>query len=261
MPGRPGSPTSWRPALLGYTPDTLLDEVVDAFAAADGAAVFGVVDKVIETGQDPRRFAEDLLRRLRDLVIVAAVPGAPGSGLIDVPEDQGERLVAQAARFGATDLSRAADIVATGLTEMRGATAPRLLLELICARVLLPGADDTTRALAARLDRLERRAAITGTPSAPAPPPTPAPPARTVRWPRPATRARTRAPSRRRPRPAEAAEVADVLPRADPRSPHPSRPRPAPPLPQAASRWSTYAASGPMSSSPPRPAAGWRGST
>jgi DNA polymerase III subunit gamma/tau len=152
--------------LLGYTPDTLLDEVVDAFAAADGSAVFGVVDKVIETGQDPRRFTEDLLRRLRDLVIVAAVPGATGSGLIDVSEDQGERLVAQAARFGATDLSRAADILATGLTEMRGATAPRLLLELLCARVLLPGADHTTQGIAARLDRLERRASISGTPSA-----------------------------------------------------------------------------------------------
>ena len=125
--------------LLGYTPDTLLDEVVDAFAAGDGAAVFGVVDKVIETGQDPRRFTEDLLRRLRDLVIVAAVPDAPATGLIDVSEDQAERLVAQAARFGQAELSRAADIVATGLTEMRGATAPRLLLELICARVLLPG--------------------------------------------------------------------------------------------------------------------------
>ena len=156
-------------SLLGYTPDTLLDEAVDAFAASDGATVFGVVDKVIETGQDPRRFAEDLLRRLRDLVIVHAVPGAVASGLIDVPEDQGERLAAQAARFGGSDLSRAADIVATGLTEMRGATAPRLLLELICARVLLPGADHTTAGVQARIDRLERRAAISGTAPAAAP--------------------------------------------------------------------------------------------
>ncbi len=165
--------------LLGYTPDSLLDEVVDAFAASDGAAVFGVVDKVIESGQDPRRFTEDLLRRLRDLVIVAAVPGATATGLIDVSEDQGERLVAQAARIGASDLSRAADILATGLTEMRGATAPRLLLELLCARVLLPGADHTTQGIAARLDRLERRASITGTPSAAAPtaPVEPPPPA------------------------------------------------------------------------------------
>lgn len=161
--------------LLGYTPDTLLDDVVDAFAAGDGAAVFGVVDKVIETGQDPRRFTEDLLRRLRDLVIVAAVPDAPATGLIDVSEDQGERLVAQAARFGPSELTRAADLVATGLTEMRGATAPRLLLELLCARVLLPGADDATDGVLARLDRLEKRMSISGgaptpTVAAPAPP-------------------------------------------------------------------------------------------
>ncbi|MCW2782862.1 MAG: dnaX 1, partial [Marmoricola sp.] len=147
-------------SLLGYTPDTLLDEVIDAFSAADGGTVFGVVDKVIETGQDPRRFTEDVLRRLRDLVIVSAVPDAPASGLIDVPEDQAERLVAQAARFGKTDLVRAADLFAAGLTEMRGATAPRLLLELICARVLLPGADDSTDGLTARLDRLERRVGV-----------------------------------------------------------------------------------------------------
>ncbi|HEY3529744.1 MAG TPA: DNA polymerase III subunit gamma and tau [Nocardioides sp.] len=155
--------------LLGYTPDTLLDEVVDAFAAGDGAAVFGVVDKVIETGQDPRRFTEDLLRRLRDLVIVSAVPDAPATGLIDIAEDAAERLVGQAARFGPADLSRAADLVATGLTEMRGATAPRLLLELICARVLLPGADHSTEGVMARLDRLERRMTITGGDPSPAP--------------------------------------------------------------------------------------------
>jgi DNA polymerase-3 subunit gamma/tau len=162
--------------LLGFTPDTLLDEIVDAFAASDGRSVFGVVDKVIETGQDPRRFTEDLLRRLRDLVIISAVPDATVTGLVDVPEDQGERLVAQAARFGRADLSRAADLVADGLTELKGATAPRLLLELICARVLLPGADDSTDGLMARMDRLEKRMSITG---APAPvhqqTPTPAP--------------------------------------------------------------------------------------
>jgi DNA polymerase-3 subunit gamma/tau len=161
--------------LLGYTPDTLLDEVVDAFAAADGATVFAVVDKVIETGQDPRRFTEDLLRRLRDLVIVAAVPDAPATGLIDAPEDQADRLVAQAARFGKAELVRAADCVAAGLTEMRGATTPRLLLELICARVLLPGADHTTEGLGARLDRLERRLDVAGTPAQPVVEPVEAP--------------------------------------------------------------------------------------
>jgi len=152
--------------LLGYTPESLLDEVVDAFAAGDGRTVFGVVDKVIETGQDPRRFTEDLLRRLRDLVVIAAVPDAPATGLIDVPQDQGERLTAQAARFGGSQLSRAAELVADGLTELKGATAPRLLLELICARVLLPGADDATEGVMARLDRIERRMSIEGTPSA-----------------------------------------------------------------------------------------------
>ena len=157
--------------LLGYTPDTLLDGVVDAFSAGDGASVFGVVDKVIETGQDPRRFTEDLLRRLRDLVIVSAVPDAPATGLIDVSGDQADRLVAQAARFGRAELTRAADLVATGLTEMRGATAPRLLLELICARVLLPAADHGTDGVLARIDRLERRMAIVGTPATSAVPP------------------------------------------------------------------------------------------
>ncbi|WP_415839427.1 DNA polymerase III subunit gamma and tau, partial [Nocardioides zeicaulis] len=153
--------------LLGFTPDSLLDEVVEAFASRDGGSVFSVVDKVVETGQDPRRFTEDLLRRLRDLVIVTAVPDAPATGLIDVAEDAGERLVAQAARFGAIELSRAADIVAAGLTEMRGATAPRLLLELLCARVLLPGADHTSDGVMARLERLERRLEMAG-PATPA---------------------------------------------------------------------------------------------
>ncbi|BBH17663.1 hypothetical protein Back2_19500 [Nocardioides baekrokdamisoli] len=157
--------------LLGYTPDSLLDEVIDAFAAHDGGAVFAAVDKVIETGQDPRRFTEDLLRRLRDLLIIAAVPDASATGLIDVAEDQAERLTSQARRYGAHELSRAADLVALGLTEMRGATAPRLLLELVCARVLLPGADHGTEGLAARLDRLERRvAAGVPAPSAPTAP-------------------------------------------------------------------------------------------
>ena len=156
--------------LLGFTPDTLLDEVVDAFAAGDGRTVFGVVDKVIETGQDPRRFTEDLLRRLRDLVVIAAVPDASATGLIDVPQDQGERLTAQAARFGRADLSRSAELVADGLTELKGATAPRLLLELICARVLLPGADHGTEGLLARLDRIEKRMSIEGVPSVATPP-------------------------------------------------------------------------------------------
>jgi len=144
-------------ALLGYTPDTLLDEIVDAFAAGDARGVFAAVDKVIEVGQDPRRFAEDLLRRLRDLIIVAAVPEALSSGLVDVAGDQAERLAAQATALGPGELTRAAEVIAVGLTEMRGTTAPRLHLELMCARVLLPGADVDGRGVHARLDRIERR--------------------------------------------------------------------------------------------------------
>jgi DNA polymerase III subunit gamma/tau len=155
-------------ALLGYTPDSLLDEFVDAFAAGDAGGVFACVDKVIEVGQDPRRFAEDLLRRLRDLVIVAAVPDALTSGLVDVAPDQAERLISQAALLGAGELTRAAEVIAAGLTDMRGTTAPRLHLELMCARALLPGADVDDRGLHARLDRLERRLGVTGSASPPA---------------------------------------------------------------------------------------------
>ncbi|MEU0096086.1 DNA polymerase III subunit gamma and tau [Kribbella sp. NPDC006257] len=153
--------------LLGFTPDSLLDACVDGFAAHDSRAVFETIEKVIETGQDPKRFAEDLLRRLRDLVILSAVPNAVASGLIEAAEDQGERLQTQAAGIGPAELTRAADIVAAGLLEMRGATAPRLQLELICAKVLLPGADDSTNGIQARLDRMERRLTI-GAPAAPA---------------------------------------------------------------------------------------------
>jgi DNA polymerase-3 subunit gamma/tau len=158
-------------ALLGYTPDSLLDETIDAMAAGDGATVFGVIDKVVDTGQDPRRFAEDLLQRLRDLVVVRAVPDAASRGLIELSDDQAERLGGQAQRFGGAELTRAADIVSQGLTDMRGATAPRLLLELMCARVLLPGADDSAEGLGARIDRLERRMSVVGGGSARTPTP------------------------------------------------------------------------------------------
>ncbi|WP_461026847.1 DNA polymerase III subunit gamma and tau, partial [Streptomyces sparsus] len=143
-------------ALLGYTDGALLDSVVDAFAAGDGGAAFEVVDRVIEGGHDPRRFVTDLLERLRDLVILAAVPDAAEKSLIDAPADVLERMQAQASVLGAAELSRAADLVNTGLTEMRGATSPRLQLELICARVLLPATYSDERSLQARLDRLER---------------------------------------------------------------------------------------------------------
>ncbi|MGX1301924.1 DNA polymerase-3 subunit gamma/tau [Streptomyces albogriseolus] len=154
--GEEGVTYAMATSLLGYTDGSLLDSVVEAFATGDGAAAFEVVDRVIEGGNDPRRFVADLLERLRDLVILAAVPDAADKGLIDAPADVIERMQAQAGTFGPAELGRAADIVNAGLTEMRGATSPRLQLELICARVLLPAAYGDERSLMARLDRIER---------------------------------------------------------------------------------------------------------
>jgi DNA polymerase-3 subunit gamma/tau len=142
-------------ALLGFTDATLLDEIVDAFAAADGAAVFRVVNRVIEGGHEPRRFAADMLDRFRDLIVLAAVPEAAEIGLLDLPPDRAELMAAQAERFGQAGLTRAAEIVSTGLDQMRGATSPRLLLELMCAQVLLPAAATDEKSLLARLERLE----------------------------------------------------------------------------------------------------------
>ncbi|MGB8650975.1 MAG: DNA polymerase III subunit gamma and tau, partial [Mycobacteriales bacterium] len=155
--------------LLGVTPDTLLDDVVDAFAARDGAAVFATVDRVMENGHDPRRFAADVLERLRDLVVLDAVPDAGDKGLLDCPPEQLSTMARQASALGTAGLSRAADLFHAGLTEMRGTTSPRLLLELVCARVLLPAASADDGAVLTRLERLERRLDITGTavPSAP----------------------------------------------------------------------------------------------
>ena len=162
-------------ALLGVTDVALIDEMVDALAAGDGATVFATVDRVAEAGHDPRRFATDLLGRLRDLIVLQQVPDAATKGLLDAPEDELARMVLQAERFGAATLSRMADLVHNGLTEMRGTTAPRLLLELICARMLLPGADDATGALLQRLERMERRITVTADAPTPAPIPAPAP--------------------------------------------------------------------------------------
>ncbi|HEU4426083.1 MAG TPA: DNA polymerase III subunit gamma and tau, partial [Pilimelia sp.] len=149
-------------ALLGVTDAALIDEMCDALAAGDGAAAYAAIDRVSEAGHDPRRFAADLLERLRDLIVLQQVPDAVAKGLLDAPADQLERMSAQAQRLGAATLSRCADIVHNGLVEMRGTTAPRLLLELICARMLLPGAEDSTGSLLQRLERMERRLTLAG---------------------------------------------------------------------------------------------------
>jgi DNA polymerase-3 subunit gamma/tau len=143
--------------LLGFTDGALLDDAIDALAARDGATLFKTVDRVIESGHDPRRFTSDLLERLRDLMIVDALAATQANSILrEIPEDQLERMVTQAKNLGAATLSRAADIAAEGLTQMRGATAPRLILELICGRILLPMGDSGDSGLLARLERLER---------------------------------------------------------------------------------------------------------
>jgi DNA polymerase-3 subunit gamma/tau len=172
--------------LLGATDVALIDEAVDALAAADTAALFGAVESVIDAGHDPRRFATDLLERFRDLLVLQAVPDAAARGVVDAPEDVLDRMRDQAARIGTATLTRYAEVVHAGLTEMRGATAPRLLLEVVCARLLLPSASDTESALLQRVERIETRLdmsiPLADKPPSAAPPeppdvPTPPPPA------------------------------------------------------------------------------------
>ena len=146
-------------ALLGYTDGALLDESIDAIAARDGATLFTTIDRVIESGSDPRRFAQDLLERLRDLIIIGAVDDNNSQVLNEYPEDQLERIRTQSKLIGVANLIRSADIVAEGLTQMRGATPPRLLLGLMCGRILLPASDDS--AVLARIERLEKAATLT----------------------------------------------------------------------------------------------------
>ncbi|MDN4519516.1 DNA polymerase III subunits gamma/tau [Mycolicibacterium austroafricanum] len=144
-------------SLLGATDVALIDEAVDALAADDAAALFGAVEGVVDAGHDPRRFATDLLERFRDLIVLQAVPDAAARGVVDGPEDVLERMREQAARLGTATLTRYAEVVHAGLGEMRGATAPRLLLEVVCARLLLPSASDTEAALLQRVERIETR--------------------------------------------------------------------------------------------------------
>lgn len=200
MAGSEGSSIEYERAvaLLGYTHAALLDEVIDAIAARDAAGAFAAVDRVIQTGQDPRRFVDDLLERLRDLIVVAAtsVDGA-AAVLRGVPQDELDRMGVQAMKFGAAELSRAADIVNAALTEMTGATSPRLHLELMIARVLVPSSDDSERGALARVERLERRVGVSdagGAREAAAPAPASVPVPASVPAPAPAASAPVAAP-------------------------------------------------------------------
>ena len=145
-------------AQLGVTDAALLDDTVDAIATGEGAQLFAVIDRVIDAGHDPRRFATDLLQRLRDLIVLSAIPGEEALAILDAPDSEIEAMRRQLTGLSLAELSRAADLVSDGLTQLRGATAPRLHLELLAARLLLPSADTSPAGLAVRLDRLERGA-------------------------------------------------------------------------------------------------------
>jgi DNA polymerase III subunit gamma/tau len=205
-------------SLLGVTDGALLDDMVDALAAGDAAAVYGTVDRVVEAGHDPRRFASDLLDRFRDLILLDAVPDAAARGLIDAPQDEAERMADQAARLGGATVTRYAEIVHTALIEMRGTTSPRLVLELLCARMQLPDASADAAALLQRVERLERRATAVGDPVATVAVPrdaratAPAEPAEPAAPPKPAPAAK--APPRREPEP-----PAKVAPTPEPAAP------------------------------------------
>ncbi len=214
--GPDGSRVTYQRALglLGATDVALIDDAVDALAAGDAAAMFGAVESVIDAGHDPRRFATDLLERFRDLIVLQAVPDAASRGVVDAPEDVLDRMREQAARIGPATLTRCAEVVQAGLGEMRGATAPRLLLEVVCARLLLPSASDAESALLQRVERIETRLAMSIPASETAPEAAPA----AARVPRPAPAAEPAA----RPEPAPGRSSA-------PESKRTPVPEPAPP--------------------------------
>ena len=153
-------------ALLGYTHANLLDEVVDAFATQNSSLVFSSVDKVIQSGQDPRRFVEDLLEKLRDLIVVLSVGDDAKAVLRGIADDELEKMKLQAMSFGMSELTHAANAVSVALSEMSGATSPKLQLELMCAKVLVPSSDKTEVGSLARIERLERRMGVAQNPDA-----------------------------------------------------------------------------------------------
>jgi DNA polymerase-3 subunit gamma/tau len=168
-------------ALLGYTPDNLLDEFVDALSLRDSAAAFTSVDSVIQSGQDPRQFVEDILERLRDLILVNSVGVEAKTILRGVSDDLLEKMRVQAGRFGAAELTHSATVVRDSLQTMSGATSPKLHLELMVGRVLVPAADVSEVGALSRIERLERRmgvggadAAVAAVPAAPTAAPAPA---------------------------------------------------------------------------------------
>jgi len=157
-------------AQLGTTDASLLDATIEALASHDGAALFSVVESVMDAGHEPRRFVTDLLERMRDMIVLQAVPTATDSGLVEGSADAVQRIAEQASQFGPAELARNAEIVSSSLSALKGTTAPRLQLELMVAHLLLPAVDGDSRGMQARLDQLERRVASDVVPPAPTQP-------------------------------------------------------------------------------------------
>ncbi len=141
---------------LGVTESAVLDATIEAIANRDGAALFDVVEGVVDSGHEPRRFVSDLLERMRDVIVVQSVPDAVQRGLLNTPDDEAQQIVAQAELLGPAEASRAADVISGSLGELKGATAPRLRLEIMAARLLVPAAENSDVGALARIEHLER---------------------------------------------------------------------------------------------------------
>ena len=239
-------------AQLGVTDQALLDDTVAAIATGEGARLFAVIDRVIDAGHDPRRFATDLLQRLRDLIVLSAIPGDEALAILDAPDSEIEMMRSQVSALSLAELSRAADLVSDGLTQLRGATAPRLHLELLAARLLLPSADSSSAGLAVRLDRLERGAAPRSasqsrsiqSPATPHPAEAPESDSPPVAEPPATTKAPRKAPADKASRPDAAAppappKVSAVLPSASAEKEPPATGEASSPLPSSAVAAST----------------------
>ncbi|MFC4337269.1 DNA polymerase III subunit gamma and tau [Salininema proteolyticum] len=262
--------------LLGVSDAALIDDMCEAFADSDGAAVMGVVERVVDAGHDARRYAQDLLERLRDLIVLTQVPDAEKHGLVQAPSEQLTRMKSQATRLGMATLTRMAEVVAEGIAKMRGATAPRLLLEIACARAVLPGSEDTMASLLQRIETVESRgpaaayapsaapASVPAAPSsqrAPAAPSAPPVPAKPSVQPAPAASnaappaAAPTVPSADRAAPvAEApAPTPSVQPESAPAAPE-DPPAESPVAPEPDDGWNTPATAGEPAGDPPPPA-------
>ncbi len=206
--------------LIGVTDAGVLNSVVDAVARSDAGALFTVVDDVIEAGQEPRRFTTDVLDRFRDLIVLQSLPEAIDRGVIDVPEEQQDDLRAQVSLLSSAELTRAANLLNEGLSSLRGATAPRLTLEILCARLALPPTGEIDLDLAARIDRLERRVSeLTGLGAAAVA----SPPPRSHQEPAVATPAAAEAPQPHRDSGDEGRQVSTTPRPKSPPSPDPAR--------------------------------------